>query len=101
MKTNSRVTKKDVEKVAGLAKLSVNEEEKSKLAEQFSKTFAVIDELNELDTDGVAITPQVTGQVNVWREDKVNLDGTLSQEDALKAAHREHEGYFVVGRLID
>ncbi|MCL2110597.1 hypothetical protein FWH30_03410 [Microgenomates group bacterium] len=40
-------------------------------------------------------------QINIWREDLVDADSMLSQEDALREAPETFEGYFVVPLVIE
>lgn len=95
------ITKAEVEKIAKLANLTLTEEELKKFPEQFSKTIEVVDELNEIDTAGIGITSQVTGLVNVWREDEIDEKRVLPQDLALSQAKKSHKGYFVVERIIE
>jgi len=60
-----------VEHIARLARIDLDEREKEMYAEQLSQVFDYIDMLNEVDTDNVTETCQVTGLEDVVREDKV------------------------------
>jgi aspartyl-tRNA(Asn)/glutamyl-tRNA(Gln) amidotransferase subunit C len=62
---------KQVQHIAKLARLGISEEESEKFAKQLSDIFAYIEKLNEINTDDVEPTSQVTGLTNVSREDKV------------------------------
>ena len=92
---------KDVEHLAGLAKLVLTEQEEKKLAGQLSETIKVVEQLGEVDTKGVEATAQVTGMTNVWREDEIDKTRVLSQEEALSQAKRVANGFFVVKRIIE
>lgn len=61
----------EIEHIATLARLSLSEAEKKQYAEQLSVILEYIDMLNEVDTDGVEETCQVTGLEDVFREDVV------------------------------
>ena len=95
------ITKDEVVKIAKLANLTLTNKELDKFTEQFSKTIEAVDQLSEIDTDKVEITSQVTKLVNVWREDEIDKDRIFNQEEALSQAKEKHDGYFVVGRLIE
>lgn len=60
----------EVEKIAGLARLALTEAEKRRYAETISAVLDYMKILNEVDTDGVEPTYQVTGLQNVMRQDK-------------------------------
>lgn len=97
----TKVTAEEVMKIAKLANLTLTDEELKKFPEQFSQTIEVINQLNEIDTTGTANTAQVTGLVNVTREDGIDSDRMLSQKEALSQARRTHNGFFVVKKILD
>jgi len=95
------VTIDDVKKIAKLASLNILPEEEKKFAEQFSQIVEVVNELNEINTNGIPETYQVTNLVNITRDDVVDHSRVLSQELALSQAKKTHAGFFVVSRVID
>lgn len=66
-----KLTKQEVEHIAKLARLELTENEKELYSKQLSSVLEYMEILNELDTDDVAMTSQVTGLTNVKREDEV------------------------------
>lgn len=64
-----KLTPTQVAGIASLARLTLSEEEKLQYAEQLSAIFGFIEMLNEVDTSGVEETCQVTGLMDVTRED--------------------------------
>jgi aspartyl/glutamyl-tRNA(Asn/Gln) amidotransferase C subunit len=93
-------TAQDVTKTASLANIPVTDTEKKELAEGFTTTIKVVDELFKVSVKNVEPTHQVTGRENVFREDTVDAPRMLSQDAALSNAPRTHNGYFVVDRVI-
>lgn len=91
----------DVKKIAGLANIPVAPAEEEKLAEGFTSTMNVVEELTAVNVKGVEPTHQVTGLENVLREDVVDNDRMFSQDEALSNASSTHNGYFVVPQVID
>lgn len=65
-----KLTTQEIEQVAKLARLELNDAEKEMYAEQLSVVFEYIEKLNEVNTDGVTETCQVTGLEDVIREDQ-------------------------------
>jgi aspartyl-tRNA(Asn)/glutamyl-tRNA(Gln) amidotransferase subunit C len=63
--------KKQIQHIANLARLELSEEEEEKYGRQLSDILDYIDKLKEVDTSKVAITAQVSGLHNSWREDEV------------------------------
>ena len=95
------VTGDDVVKIAKLANLKVQESQVQHFADQFNQTVDVINQLNEVDTQGVPQTYQVNNLTNVTREDIVDATRMLTQEQALSQAKQTNNGFFVVKRVID
>lgn len=71
------LTIKEIEQIAALARLELSEKEKKMYAEQLSVVLDYIGMLNEVNTDNVIETSQVTGLEDVTREDGV---GECSEE---------------------
>ncbi|HAT03889.1 MAG TPA: Asp-tRNA(Asn)/Glu-tRNA(Gln) amidotransferase GatCAB subunit C [Candidatus Magasanikbacteria bacterium] len=66
-----KLTSQEIEHIAKLARLELTEKEKTMYAEQLSVVLDYIEVLNEVDTEGVEETCQVTGLEDVVREDVV------------------------------
>jgi len=66
----AKLTKKEVEHVAKLARLGLTEKEKEKFSQELSAILDFVEKLNEVKTDKIEPTAQVTGLVNVYRQDK-------------------------------
>ncbi|PLX28809.1 Asp-tRNA(Asn)/Glu-tRNA(Gln) amidotransferase GatCAB subunit C [Candidatus Parcubacteria bacterium] len=66
-----KLTKPQVEHIAKLARLELNEAEIAMYAEQLSAVLDYVDMLEEVDTSGVGETCQVTGLEDVVRGDEV------------------------------
>mgnify|MGYP001617368899 FL=1 len=87
--------------VAKLATIPVTAEEEKKLADGFTKTLTVVDELKKVNTTNVEPTHQVSGLINVFRKDVVDMDRMFTQEQALANASQSHNGFFVVEQILD
>ena len=79
--------------------MPVTDEEASVLAEGFTTTMKVVDELGKVDVQGVTPTSQVTGFENVLREDEIDTSRMFTQEQALANGKRTHNGFFVVDQI--
>jgi aspartyl-tRNA(Asn)/glutamyl-tRNA(Gln) amidotransferase subunit C len=67
-----KISESDVEYVAKLAMLEVEEDEKKELAEQLSRIVEYVEKLNELDVTGIDPTPQVVTSIkHAVRDDRV------------------------------
>ena len=94
-----KITLKEVEHVARLARLDLSDAEKERMRSQLDAILTYIDKLRQLNTDNVEPTSHAIPMVNVMREDAVRP--CLSTEEMLANAP-EREGDFVrVPRIIE
>ena len=66
----AKLTKKEVEHVTKLARLGLSEKEKEKFSQELSAILDFVEKLNEVKTDKIEPTAQVTGLTSVYRPDK-------------------------------
>lgn len=92
------VEKKEVEKIAELARLKFSNEELVSFTYQMNNILAYMDKLNELDTKNVQPLSHPVEQINVFREDLIKE--SISTEDALKNAPDRDEKFFKVPKVI-
>lgn len=90
----------DVAKVAKLANLTLSDSEKTKLEGQLSSILEYVEKLNEVDTENVEETSQVTGLENVLREDELG-NCAISQEEALSGTDSKEKGQFKVKAVLE
>ncbi len=81
----AKISIEDVKKVAKLSGLTLSDAECETYREQFAEILAYIDRLAGVDTNGVEPTYQVTGLVNVMRDDTV-IDYGVDQKALLSNA---------------
>jgi aspartyl-tRNA(Asn)/glutamyl-tRNA(Gln) amidotransferase subunit C len=96
-----KITKKDVEHVARLARLALSEEEKDRYTAQLESILEYIEKLNQLDTKNVPPTTHVLSLFNVWREDQAEPNRLGSTEDILKNAPEAEGSFFKVKKVIE
>jgi aspartyl-tRNA(Asn)/glutamyl-tRNA(Gln) amidotransferase subunit C len=88
-----------VNKLAELAKLEFNEQEKTEIVNDLNRILTFIDKLNELDTANVEPLIYMTDERNVLRKDVVAHD--LTHEEALLNAPKKDSDYFRVPKVLD
>jgi aspartyl-tRNA(Asn)/glutamyl-tRNA(Gln) amidotransferase subunit C len=84
-----KLSLQEVEKIAKLSRLELTEAEKEKFANQLSAVLDYVGKLNEVNTDNVEITAQVTGLENVYRQDEI--DQIDFQKDLIKQASERED----------
>ena len=70
--------------MAKLANLILKPAEEAKLKKQFEETLKTVDVINELDTSNIDPTSQVTGLINVTRDDKIDKSRIIKIGDYFK-----------------
>ena len=93
------ISRQDVEHVARLSRLALNDAELERMREQLSGILAYIDTLRALDTTGVEPTSHAVPMVNVMRDDENRP--CLPQDEALANAPERSGEYFRVPKIIE
>jgi aspartyl-tRNA(Asn)/glutamyl-tRNA(Gln) amidotransferase subunit C len=94
------VDKSTVVRIAKLARIRVPEAELDGLADELNNILGWVEQLNEVDTDGVAaMASGVEGMELRWRGDRVT-DGDC-RDDVLANAPESRDGFFVVPKVIE
>lgn len=84
--------------VAKLANLILTAKEEKTYEKQLGEVLNYISKLNEIDTKKIEPISNITGLLNVSREDETKP--SLSQEDTMKNASKIHNGFFEVDAIF-
>ncbi|MCC6143470.1 MAG: Asp-tRNA(Asn)/Glu-tRNA(Gln) amidotransferase subunit GatC [Candidatus Hydrogenedentes bacterium] len=95
----SKITKADVEYIAGLAHLNPDDETKERLTRELGEILGYVEKLNELDTRDVEPTMHTLDITNVFREDAA--EPSLARDQALVNAPASDGEYFLVPRILE
>ncbi len=88
------ISRDQVEKVSLLARLRLSDDELDSMTTHLGQIVAYIDQLAELDTDGVEPMAHALRVANVFAEDRV--EPSLDRRDALgNGAHHDDKCYLV------
>jgi len=93
------LTDKDVKKIAKLARIRLSEGEVAHYAGEINGILKWIEQLQEVNTEGVAPLASVSDQALPWRKDVVT-DGNI-QQAVLKNAPMQNYGCFAVPKVIE
>ena len=94
-----KLSTKEVEYVALLARLEVTDKETEKFTAQLNDILGYIDKLNEIDTTGVEPMTHAIAVTNAFREDKI-VD-SIGTEKSLANAPDARGEFFRVPKVID
>ena len=95
----STITNDDVRHLAQLSSLQMSDAEVESLRAGIEKIINYINQLDELDTDGVEPTYQVTGLQNVWRDDEI-IDSSVSRQQLLALAAEQSDNCVKVPKVL-
>ncbi|MBN66092.1 MAG: Asp-tRNA(Asn)/Glu-tRNA(Gln) amidotransferase GatCAB subunit C [Rickettsiales bacterium] len=93
------LTTEEVAKIARLARIRIDEKEQEHFAKEISDILHWVEQLQEVDVEGVEQMTSVADLALPWRRDEVN-DGSI-QGEVLKNAPESEYGCFVVPKVIE
>jgi len=94
-----KIDEKLVQRVAGLARLSLPADETEAMVSDLSNILGYIEKLNELDIENVGPTSHVLELVNVLRDDATRP--SISADEALSNAPDRADNFYRVPRIIE
>ena len=95
----SKIDEATLVKLERLARLKLSAQERSKISSDLSSIIDMFDRLNEVDTDNVKPLRHINRDIiNRLREDQI--DGELSQEQALTNVSNIKDGYIAVPKFL-
>ena len=86
-------------KVAKLARIEVESQDLTVLAKEFNDILGLIEQLNEVDVEGIEPMTSVTPQKLIRRSDNIT-DGD-KQTSVLKNAPISREGFYAVPKVVE
>lgn len=93
------IDRAQVQKVAFLARLELNEQEEDRFTKQLQSILGYIEELQSIDTSGVAPTTRAIEVNNIVRAD--DLKPFENREGILENAPARMEDFFRVPRIME
>jgi len=96
----SKISKEEVEYLAKLARVGLTDAEIAKYQKDLADILGYVEQLNEVNTDGVEPMAQGIGAKNITREDKIeNVEGTPAE--LLQSAPEHEDGFIKVKRVFE
>lgn len=93
-----KITDEVVDRVAALARLQFEGARKEQIKQDLTRILDFCEQLQQVDTEGVAPLTHMTDAVNVWRDDVP--EDTVSHEDGLANAPDKNSDYFKVSKFL-
>lgn len=101
MSSKNKISIIEVERIAELAKIGLTEKEKREFSGELSAVLEYIEQLKEVDTSEIEPAAQVTGLVNVVREDVVDDCDEDVRKKIANNFPEERGGYVKVKQVIN
>ena len=95
----TQISAVDVQYLAQLSSIQLGDEESASLRTDLEHIVQYIEQLGELNTEGVEPTYQVTGLENVWRTDEVD-DYGVGREKLLALAPEQLDNQIKVPKVL-
>jgi aspartyl-tRNA(Asn)/glutamyl-tRNA(Gln) amidotransferase subunit C len=95
----AKLTREDILKLARLARLDISDDEVDRYAVELSEILQYVEQLQDIDVDGLLPTDQVTGLVNVSRPDEI-FDYGYAPHDLLENVPLTQLDQIQVKRMI-
>ena len=93
-----KIDNKLIKDLSRLAKLNFDEQTIEEMKSDFENILGFVDKLSEIDTEGVEPLIYLSDEVNMLRADEI--DGEVTQEQALKNAPKKDSDYFKVPTVL-
>lgn len=93
------LTRDDCLKLAQLARIDLSDDEVAEFAHELTTILQYVEQLQSIDVSGLQPTSQVTGLVNVTRDDTV-VDYGYEPRDLLKNVPTVEDNQIKVKRMI-
>jgi aspartyl-tRNA(Asn)/glutamyl-tRNA(Gln) amidotransferase subunit C len=94
------LSKEEVIKIATLARIDLSEAEVEKFQQDLTAVLDYVAELEKVDVSGVGEVFEVTGLVNVQRDDRVVPVADDTKELIFKNAPELQDGYYKVKSIL-
>lgn len=95
----TKLSREEVLKLAQLARLALTDDEVEEFGKELSDILQYVEQLQQVDISGLKPTNQVTGLVNVMRDDKVR-DYGYAARDLLENVPEVQDDMIKVNRMV-
>lgn len=93
------VSRQEVQKIAGLARLELGDEETERMTRDMNDILAYVEKLNEVDTENVSPHSFLEGKQTPAMPDEVTRFGNVGE--ALENAPKAEGSFFIVPKVIE
>jgi len=92
------ISAEEINKIARLAHLRLNEDEKKRFATEVGRILDYVDKLSEIDTEKIAPLSHTLDIHNIFRNDEVAP--SMPRDEALSNAPQKDDRFFRVPKVV-
>ena len=92
------ITKEDVKKIAGLAKINLNDSEIERYTHDLGQMLSFVEKLDKLDLKNVEPTSHAVSVTNVFREDEAKV--SVVRDKVFETSPSVEDNLFKVPKII-
>jgi aspartyl-tRNA(Asn)/glutamyl-tRNA(Gln) amidotransferase subunit C len=89
-----------LQRLEKLSFLQISEENRAEMINQMSEIVSFVDNLSELNTDGISPTFSMENAATLLREDMGSVDQAIN-DDILNHSPHAQEHFFIVPKIIE
>lgn len=94
------VDEKLLQRLENLSHLKIADDKRTEIIEQLGGIVSFVDNLAELDTEGVDATFSMHGEGTLLREDEASCDKSVN-DDIIKNSPQHEDHFFIVPKIIE
>jgi aspartyl-tRNA(Asn)/glutamyl-tRNA(Gln) amidotransferase subunit C len=94
-----KIDQATLQKIAHLARLNFDARAAEKMNKDLSQVLEWVEQLQEVATENVLPLTNMSSEINAFRVDEVGEQ--LTQEQALKNAPKQENGFFTVPKVME
>ncbi len=95
-----KIDEKLLQRLEKLSYLQISDENRAQMIEQMSEIVSFVDNLSELNTDGINPTFSMESTATLLREDIGNVNRAIN-DDILSHSPHAQEHFFIVPKIIE
>jgi len=89
-----------LQKLEKLSYLQIPQDKREEMISQLSEIVSFVDNLSQLQTDGISPTFMMNDSATYMRDDRGNVDRTIN-DDILSNAPHSMDHFFIVPKIIE
>lgn len=95
-----KIDKKQIEHLAKLSRLEIKSDDEKSFTASLNDILKYVDQLKQVDVEGVLATTQIAGLKNNWREDEIEPIDEITRDEIKANIPEMEDDYIKVKRIL-